>query len=96
MRSQLLRHHEHGDTIAVGADTADSKPVTPVRRLGHWLAWVALSWQIRHERKQLARLNDAELRDIGVTREQADCEAYKGLASIPPNRLKPIRRYRRL
>jgi|GEM_PF-991534 len=95
MRSQLLRHHEQGDTVAVGLDSADSKSPSLLRRLGHLLAWVGLILQIRRERNQLAQLNDHQLRDIGITREQAGRESFKGLTSIPPNRLKPTRAFRR-
>jgi uncharacterized protein YjiS (DUF1127 family) len=94
MRSQLLTHEERGDCFVAGTEFETTKKPLG-RRFGHLLAWIALSLQIRRERKQLARLSDHELRDIGVSREQADNESYQGLVSIPPNRLKRVRFRRR-
>ncbi len=64
-------------------------------RAGRWLAWTRLVFQIRRERRQLAQLGDHELRDIGLTRADAERESYRGIADIPPNRLKRSQPFRR-
>lgn len=42
--------------------------------------------QIKSERKTLAGLSDEQLRDIGVTRSQANQEALRGYGDIPDSR----------
>jgi len=42
--------------------------------------------QIRKERDALANLSDHELRDIGITRAQANREALRGYGDIPDSR----------
>lgn len=50
-------------------------------------ATAELKSQIRHERNQLMRLSDEELRDIGLTRNQAEQEASRGFDDVPKHRL---------
>ena len=56
--------------------------------IGKSVALIALHWQIARERSALARLTDEELRDIGVSREDALQESQRGAFEIPENRLK--------
>ena len=42
--------------------------------------------EIRKERKSLANLSDAQLRDIGFTRSEATQEALRGYGDIPDAR----------
>lgn len=44
--------------------------------------------QIKHERQQLAELEDDILRDIGITREQALRESARPYDDIPTRRLR--------
>jgi len=56
--------------------------------IGKSVALIALQWQIARERSALARLTDDELRDIGVSREDALRESQRSAFEIPQNRLK--------
>lgn len=90
MRSQVLRHSQCAVPAASAKEafsTDNARPTLP-GRLGHLIAWIDLALQLGRERRDLARLSDQELRDIGVTRAQAEQESYRGIADIPPNRLK--------
>ena len=47
-------------------------------RVAIYAAWVVAVWSQRaHTRKTLAHLSDAQLHDIGLTRDQANDEADK-------------------
>ncbi|MBO6521384.1 MAG: DUF1127 domain-containing protein [Rhodospirillales bacterium] len=54
--------------------------------LSNALRLVVLALRIRTERRQLARLSDAALADIGITRAQAMREASRPLTDIPAHR----------
>jgi len=56
--------------------------------IGKSVALIALQWQIARERSALTRLTDEELRDIGVSREDALRESQRSAFEIPENRLK--------
>ena len=62
-----------------------------VKRFAHYLRAQykldAMKSQIRKERKDLANLSDQQLRDIGITRHQAELEASRGYDDIPSSRL---------
>ena len=45
-----------------------------------------LKSQVRLERDQLSELTERELRDLGVTREQAMQEARRGFNDVPQHR----------
>lgn len=47
----------------------------------------AIKSQIRKERRDLANLSDQQLRDIGITRHQAELEASRGYDDVPSSRL---------
>lgn len=89
MRSQLLTDcPPHAAQTPASCQSAESPRFSLWTRLGHLVAWTGLAMQIRRERKQLSALTDRELTDIGVSREEADRESYRGLSNIPPNRLR--------
>lgn len=48
---------------------------------------MALAKSVMRERKALEKMSDSELKDIGITREQADFEARRALWDIPSNRV---------
>ncbi|WP_232090319.1 DUF1127 domain-containing protein [Billgrantia diversa] len=48
-----------------------------VSRLWHWRSFVMHQAQLRRERIQLQELSDHQLRDIGLTREQARSEGRR-------------------
>ncbi len=59
-----------------------------VNAAGKSFSLVALFIQIGRERHALARLSDAELRDIGISRENANRESKRSVFDIPMNRLR--------
>jgi uncharacterized protein YjiS (DUF1127 family) len=63
--------------------------------IGKSVALIVLQWQIARERSALARLTDEELRDIGVSREDALRESQRSACEIPANRLKRKTAHRR-
>ena len=50
-----------------------------------WMKNQRLRFQIAHERRQLAAMSDAMLRDLGIDRISADAESAR--RDIPANRL---------
>ena len=46
-----------------------------------------LALQVRRERRMLAGLSDAMLKDIGLTRADVDCEARRALWDVPADRV---------
>lgn len=53
-------------------------------RLQNWPGLVQLS-ALARSRKGLARLDDHLLRDIGLTRDQADAESIRPIWDVPPH-----------
>ncbi|UWQ55038.1 DUF1127 domain-containing protein [Leisingera caerulea] len=47
-----------------------------------------LLWSVRRQRDQLAALDDRALKDIGLTRSQAEAEARRGFWSAPDHWLR--------
>ncbi len=58
----------------------------------YWVAKTKLQDSVWRERETLANLTDDELRDIGVTRYDADREARRSDADLPPQRLAQLQR----
>lgn len=56
-------------------------------RLSYMLGLVILALLIRRERNQLAKLNDAQLSDIGIDRAAARRESARQLDDIPAHRV---------
>lgn len=56
--------------------------------IGRGFALSALLIQIARERRALSRLSDAELSDIGISRDDAKRESRRSWFEIPANRLK--------
>lgn len=48
--------------------------------------WMALAARIRRERQTLLTLDDNQLDDIGLTRDQAVCEATRHWSDLPAGR----------
>ena len=51
-----------------------------------WFRVQQLKHQVARERRQLLLLSDAELRDLGISREDAVAEAHRG--DLPSDRLR--------
>ena len=58
---------------------------TLIRQTNAWFRFHHLKRQIASERRHLALLNDDALKDIGITRHQAEIEAR--LKDLPSDRL---------
>ncbi len=54
------------------------------RRLGSWLVKWEHAMQVRRERRALARLDDRMLKDIGLSRADANREAARSLTDLGP------------
>lgn len=63
-------------------------PVTVRHGRRGWWSWVVLLWDIRRQRKDLARLSVGQLQDVGVSRNAAQKEARKPLWDVPTHWLK--------
>ena len=51
-----------------------------------WIRYQQLKFQVAQERRQLLALTDTELKDLGITRHEAELEARR--SDIPPKRLR--------
>lgn len=51
-------------------------------RSGFW-QWLLGAGALRRQRRDLSRLNDALLKDIGITRAQADAESIRPFWDAP-------------
>lgn len=73
--ARVLPHTHHSGPVGSGhRDTVIRLALSPVTRAVMALA----GWTERYRaRQELLALNERELRDIGITREQARAEAYK-------------------
>ncbi len=60
-----------------------------VKPVLQWISLQNLKTQIKNERAALRRLNDSQLRDIGLNRSEAMLESNRGFSDIPLNRVKP-------
>lgn len=49
--------------------------------------WAVLKWvvNVARTRKQMAQLDDHILRDIGLTRDEAEAEAARPVWDVPPH-----------
>jgi uncharacterized protein YjiS (DUF1127 family) len=63
----------HQQTVAVGSRPVRSRPLVKIA-FDVW-ARVAASSARASERRDLARLSDWQLRDVGISRAEADAEA---------------------
>lgn len=66
----------HTSTLAVRRLSRRGGPLRLIRRLLDMMA-------LRRQRRSLALLDDAMLRDIGLTREQAQFEASRPIWDVP-------------
>lgn len=60
-----------------------------VKPVLQWISLQNLKAQIKNERTALRRLNDSQLRDIGLNRSEAMLESNRGFSDIPFKRVKP-------
>jgi uncharacterized protein YjiS (DUF1127 family) len=51
----------------------------------HLLAFLLNARALRHQRRQLARLDASQLADIGLTADQAMAEAHRPIWDAPPH-----------
>ncbi len=72
-------------THATASCPANCSPQKPHRSL---LSRLRLLWTVRRQRNHLAALDERALRDIGLTREEADAEARRGFWSAPSHWLR--------
>lgn len=96
MNSSTRTHQTHYQGAGSLGRSKVTRKISLSRRVGRLLAWVGLVTQIRRERTRLSAMSDHQLKDIGVTRDQANQESYRGIADIPPNRLRRSNVRRRL
>jgi uncharacterized protein YjiS (DUF1127 family) len=54
------------------------------RQIQHWLKMQEIRHQLRQERKQLMRMSDDALKDLGISRANANAEAW--MKDIPAAR----------
>ncbi|MGH8435199.1 MAG: DUF1127 domain-containing protein [Pseudomonas sp.] len=66
----------HEQELAQGGRGSALRVVQPVEALPGQSRWTAF-WRRLHTRKALLDLDDAQLRDIGLSREQARAEALR-------------------
>ena len=52
----------------------------------HWIATMALRFQVRRERKELSSLPDNLLTDVGISRQQACNESARSFNDLPESR----------
>jgi uncharacterized protein YjiS (DUF1127 family) len=55
------------------------------QQLREWAASAAVKRELRHERRQLAAMSDTQLRDLGISRADAELEASR--VDIPAARI---------
>ena len=53
--------------------------------LCQWMKNQQLKFQLARERRQLLEMSDAQLRDIGITRAEAEAESAR--SDVPANRI---------
>ncbi len=70
------------ETCTVQAPTARRPAPIPM------LAWLQKALALRRQRLQLARMDAAQLRDIGLTAEQARAEAKRPVWDVPAHWLR--------
>ena len=63
------------------------------QQLREWAASAAVKRELRHERRQLAAMSDTQLRDLGISRADAELEASR--VDIPAARIAHQLEYRR-
>ncbi|WP_372574252.1 DUF1127 domain-containing protein [Ruegeria jejuensis] len=56
--------------------------IRPCKRISFWRA-LTHAWAVRRDRQKLLRLDDAALKDIGITRSEALAEARRSFWDAP-------------
>ncbi|MGR2739612.1 DUF1127 domain-containing protein [Billgrantia sp. Q4P2] len=65
------------DSSSCAVPASDKRDWPLASLLWHWIRRVKHQVQLRRERTQLQELSDHQLRDIGLTRQQANREARR-------------------
>jgi len=79
-------HHSHSQLHAAFTATGDTLH-TAFGQVGRAFAWVELAMRVHRERRDLARLDDHMLKDIGLDRGQAFRETTRDFADLPRRRV---------
>jgi len=74
-------------TVHVLNKTENSLIRTVFNTLKHLYEVDCLKAQIRRERDQLAQMDDHQLRDIGLSRQEAQDEVHRSFHDVPEHRL---------
>lgn len=64
-------------------DRASAAPHNPPRQ--NWLARIAVMMRLRKSRRDLSRLNEDQLFDIGLTHDQVETELQRRIWDVPPH-----------
>lgn len=70
------------------AGSALGRLLVPAARPHGFLHRLRLGLRLRDQRRALAQLDDATLRDIGITRAEALAEAKRRVWDVPPSWLR--------
>jgi len=62
---------------------ADTMGVVLKKRLFALLDWVKQAFSVSRQRRELVRMSDQQLHDIGVTRDDAEREANRPFWDLP-------------
>ena len=76
-------HHENTGDMMTQLSHAARLTLNAVRPRGPTLSGLVRAYAAWQQRKRLATLDDATLRDIGLTREQARAEATRPVWNAP-------------
>ena len=76
-------HHENTGDMMTQLSHAARLTLNAVRPRGPTLSGLVQAYAAWQQRKRLATLDDATLRDIGLTREQAQAEATRPVWNAP-------------
>lgn len=79
-------HHTQSSMFTVLADAVGDAVSRTLDRSGRLFDWVDLAMQVRRERRDLARLDERMLKDIGLDNGQAWRETSRDFADLPRKR----------
>ena len=82
----MTQYTEHCSTTLATSEAGLTDGIAQLAR--QWIAFMRLKLQIRRERRQLAHLSNAMLKDIGIESGAAQAEAQQ--TDIPATRLRSL------